>query len=104
MLINATPDIDLHDPLHLSKVSIVHCDKKLPLTPCTDNRNHILYSSGGRSPNYQPICEEPGCPNAERSDHPVTTFNVTDCSNDSQLQDFINHATDGDTITFACSV
>lgn len=33
----------------------------------------------------------------------MTTFTVTDCSNDSQLQDFINHATDGDTITFACS-
>lgn len=33
----------------------------------------------------------------------MTTFTVTDCSNDSQLHDFINHATDGDTITFACS-
>jgi hypothetical protein len=33
----------------------------------------------------------------------MTTFTVTDCSNDSQLRDFINQATDGDTITFACS-
>ncbi len=33
----------------------------------------------------------------------MTTFTVTDCSNDSQLQGFINHATDGDTITFVCS-
>jgi hypothetical protein len=33
----------------------------------------------------------------------MTTFTVTDCSNDSQLQDAISHATDGDTITFACS-
>lgn len=33
----------------------------------------------------------------------MTTFTVTDCSTDSQLQDAISHATDGDTITFACS-
>lgn len=33
----------------------------------------------------------------------MTTFTLTDCSNDSQLQDFINHATNGDVITFACS-
>jgi parallel beta helix pectate lyase-like protein len=33
----------------------------------------------------------------------VTTFTVTDCSTDSQLQDAISHATDGDTITFACA-
>lgn len=33
----------------------------------------------------------------------MTIFTVTDCTNDSQLQDFINRATDGDTITFACS-
>ena len=33
----------------------------------------------------------------------MTTFTVTDCSNDSQLQDFISYAADGDTITFACS-
>src|SRR5260221_5918803 len=36
-------------------------------------------------------------------EHPVTTFTVTDCGNDRQLQDFVNRATDGDTITFACS-
>lgn len=33
----------------------------------------------------------------------MTIFTVTDCSNESQLQDAISHATDGDTITFACS-
>lgn len=33
----------------------------------------------------------------------MTTFTTTDCSNDNQLQDFINRAADGDTITFACS-
>ena len=33
----------------------------------------------------------------------MTTFTVTDCSTDSQLQDAISHAADGDTITFACS-
>ena len=33
----------------------------------------------------------------------MTTFTVTDCSTDSQLQDFVNHAIDRDTITFACS-
>ena len=33
----------------------------------------------------------------------MTTFSITDCSNDSQLQDFINQASDGDTIIFACS-
>ncbi len=33
----------------------------------------------------------------------MTIFTVTDCTNDSQLQDFINRATNGDTITFACS-
>jgi hypothetical protein len=36
-------------------------------------------------------------------EHPVTTFTVTDCGNDRQLQDFVNRATGGDTITFACS-
>jgi predicted outer membrane repeat protein len=33
----------------------------------------------------------------------VTTFTITDCSNDRQLQDAISHATDGDTIIFGCS-
>ena len=33
----------------------------------------------------------------------MTSFTVTDCSTDRQLQDAISHATDGDTITFACS-
>jgi hypothetical protein len=33
----------------------------------------------------------------------MTTFTITDCSTDSQLQDAISHATDGDMITFACS-
>jgi parallel beta helix pectate lyase-like protein len=33
----------------------------------------------------------------------VTTFTITDCSNDRQLQDAISSATDGDTIIFACS-
>jgi hypothetical protein len=33
----------------------------------------------------------------------MTIFTITDCSNDCQLQDFITRATNGDTITFACS-
>lgn len=33
----------------------------------------------------------------------MTIFAVTDCRHDSQLQDFINQASDGDTIIFACS-
>jgi hypothetical protein len=33
----------------------------------------------------------------------MTTFTITDCSTDRQLQDAISHATDGDMITFACS-
>ena len=32
----------------------------------------------------------------------MTTFTITDCSTDSQLQDAISHATKGDMITFAC--
>ena len=33
----------------------------------------------------------------------MATFTITDCSSDSQLQDFITQASDGDTIIFACS-
>jgi hypothetical protein len=33
----------------------------------------------------------------------MTTFTVTDCSTDIQLQYAISHASDGDMITFACS-
>jgi hypothetical protein len=33
----------------------------------------------------------------------MTTFTLTDCSNDNQIQNFISYAADGDTITFACS-
>lgn len=33
----------------------------------------------------------------------MTTYTITDCSNDTQLLDFISKASDGDIITFACS-
>jgi hypothetical protein len=77
-------------------------DEAIGVCLCTDQKPCNI-RIGKRNSFSLPMCEEPGYSHAKMREQPMTTFTVTDCSTDSQLQDAISRASDGDTITFACS-